>query len=893
MYFSLCAAVLAVAAPSIMAGPANGAPSAAPPAAVAYSGTYYLIHHDTVPDETVPFLQVGNELFRLHFAKDPHYHVRSRVTVTGLRRGHDVTVTRSVAASTAALAATPGANGAQSVLIMRVYWASTDTVTQAQAVNQVAGTDNAFYREDSYGQLGLTATATATWLQVAAPSNCDDIGTLQTEAYNAAVAAGYDPDAYDHDMIYLSSNDCAGRSWGQIGGKWTWIQGTMNNYRTSHELGHNLGLFHSHSLACVDGGTNPVAISDSCTLNEYGDSFDTEGYPWAGENGDNHNNASQKYTLGWLTGRIQAIASNTTFALPAYESSGAGTRALLIASPKHTYFVENREAVGFDADLPPGATSGAVIHISDTVNGGSDLLDMTPTGPSTGDAALPVGGSWSDPDGIFRITVTSDGASGLVGAVAFTATSYPLTVSKAGTGTGTVTSAPAGISCGATCSAGFASGTSVTLTANPASGSTFAGWGAGCSGTALTCVVSMTAASSVSATFAADAAKPDLVVTSLSWTPASPVAGSGVTFTATVKNQGTAATPAGVKHGVAFLIDGTEVSWSDTDTASLAAGASVILTATGGPKGTARWAATGGTHTVQAYIDDSHLIAESNETNNTRNKSLTVGTRTGPDLVVTALSWTPNHPAAGGSVLFKATIKNQGTTPTPAGVIHGVGFLVDGTNVAFSDSDTTSLAAGVSTTLTANGSSAGPASWPATRGKHTVTAWVDDQNRIAESNESNNTASLPLTVYRSSAPAAVTISTGTLRAGTVNSLITADGANYQVNSTSSGTRTTTWSATVANIPNTTSGLQVTYKGSDSLNASQTLSVFNYATNAWVTAKTSTAGPAAVTSIVVPTGAPADYVSGTSGNGSVKVRLKTINPTASFYTSGDRLSVGYL
>ncbi len=27
---------------------------------------------------------------------------------------------------------------------MRVFWASTDTVTEAQAVNQVAGTDNAF-----------------------------------------------------------------------------------------------------------------------------------------------------------------------------------------------------------------------------------------------------------------------------------------------------------------------------------------------------------------------------------------------------------------------------------------------------------------------------------------------------------------------------------------------------------------------------------------------------------------------------------------------------------------------------------------------------------------------------------------------------------------------------
>ncbi len=66
-------------------------------------------------------------------------------------------------------------------------------------------------------------------------------------------------------------------------------------------------------------------------------------------------------------------------------------------------------------------------------------------------------------------------------------TTFTLAVTKAGTGSGTVTSSPAGISCGSTCSADFASGTSVTLTARRASGSTFAGWGGACSGTAATC----------------------------------------------------------------------------------------------------------------------------------------------------------------------------------------------------------------------------------------------------------------------------------------------------------------------------------------------------------------------------------------------------------------------
>jgi len=81
------------------------------------------------------------------------------------------------------------------------------------------------------------------------------------------------------------------------------------------------------------------------------------------------------------------------------------------------------------------------------------------------------------------------------------ASSLTLTVAKTGTGSGTVTSSPAGISCGATCSASYASGTPVTLTAAPAAGSTFTGWsGGGCSGTGP-CIVTLSATTSVTATF--------------------------------------------------------------------------------------------------------------------------------------------------------------------------------------------------------------------------------------------------------------------------------------------------------------------------------------------------------------------------------------------------------
>ena len=88
-------------------------------------------------------------------------------------------------------------------------------------------------------------------------------------------------------------------------------------------------------------------------------------------------------------------------------------------------------------------------------------------------------------------------------------TGYDLTVAKSGTGGGTVTSSPSGISCGSICTASFTKGSTVTLSVAPAAGSLFTGWSGACKGTGI-CRVAMTGAKSVGAVFTA---KPVLTIT--------------------------------------------------------------------------------------------------------------------------------------------------------------------------------------------------------------------------------------------------------------------------------------------------------------------------------------------------------------------------------------------
>jgi hypothetical protein len=74
---------------------------------------------------------------------------------------------------------------------------------------------------------------------------------------------------------------------------------------------------------------------------------------------------------------------------------------------------------------------------------------------------------------------------------------FTLTVSKTDLGIGPVTSSPAGINCGSTCSTSYISGTTVTLTATPGLLSGFGGWSGCYSVSGNICTVDMNSARSV------------------------------------------------------------------------------------------------------------------------------------------------------------------------------------------------------------------------------------------------------------------------------------------------------------------------------------------------------------------------------------------------------------
>ncbi len=152
--------------------------------------------------------------------------------------------------------------------------------------------------------------------------------------------------------------------------------------------------------------------------------------------------------------------------------------------------------------MKTGAGSGTVTSTPAGINCGVDCSSAYDHGTSVVLTATPAPGSrfvqWTD-------ACSGSGTCALVMDAGRMVTAefqpvHVLTVTRSGSGTGTVSSSPAGINCGADCTEAYGTGTSVTLTATPSAGSRFVQWTGACTGTGA-CVTTMTAARTVNAEF--------------------------------------------------------------------------------------------------------------------------------------------------------------------------------------------------------------------------------------------------------------------------------------------------------------------------------------------------------------------------------------------------------
>ncbi len=271
-------------------------------------------------------------------------------------------------------------------------------------------------------------------------------------------------------------------------------------------------LFDRNSGSIVDsGGLNAImrgvggtSTSYALAVTKSGSGTGTVASTPSGINCGSTCNAS--FSSGTSVALTATAASGSTFAGWSGACSGTATSCTVsMTAARNVTASFNSSTTNYTLSVTKAGTgAGTVTSNTGGINCGSTCSANLASGTSvTLTASASSGASfagWSGAcSGTSTCTVSMTQARAVT-ATFNTASTFALSVTRAGTGTGTVTSNPSGINCGSTCSANYASGTSVTLTAAAASGSTFAGWSGACTGTG-TCTTSMTASRSVTATF--------------------------------------------------------------------------------------------------------------------------------------------------------------------------------------------------------------------------------------------------------------------------------------------------------------------------------------------------------------------------------------------------------
>jgi len=233
---------------------------------------------------------------------------------------------------------------------------------------------------------------------------------------------------------------------------------------------------------------------------------------YGGLGGGNGSNA----TYGDLANPAEAGSGGGSYAVNYLAGSGGGLVRLTVGT-----LVLDGSIVADGAGSAMGGGSGGGIRIDAGIISGSGSISAKGGADTGGGAGGGGGGRIAIYYGTMTLPTTNISAAGgqhrdnvpsyngVEGTIFITPNTMPLSTNT--TGAGLITSAPAGISCGATCTNQFTTLSTVTLSATPAPGYTFSGWSGACSGTGI-CTVTMDAAKNVSATFA-EIPPPTVVIT--------------------------------------------------------------------------------------------------------------------------------------------------------------------------------------------------------------------------------------------------------------------------------------------------------------------------------------------------------------------------------------------
>jgi hypothetical protein len=353
--------------------------------------------------------------YALHFRKDPPDHLRTgaRLRVRGIKVGDAVALESGADSVLTLAAALPNTFGEQRTIVILVNFsdAPAQPYTPAYAQDLVFNTVSNFFLENSYQQTFLSGEVRGWYtLNMNSPASNCDYNQIASKADAAAVAAGVILANYSRRVYaFPQTGGCGWWGLGTIGGNPSraWINGDFKLRVVGHELGHNLGLYHSHSLDCGN-----VVLGQVCSIGDYGDAMDIMGAA------SFHLNAFQKERLGWLDYNLSppiALAQSAgSYSIAPFETVGNQPKALKIlrstnpSNGRRSYFyAECRRPLGFDAAVAnyPSVLGGFLLHLAEENSGNSSyLLDMTPQTSSWSDPALPAGQSFTDP--VAGVTIT-------------------------------------------------------------------------------------------------------------------------------------------------------------------------------------------------------------------------------------------------------------------------------------------------------------------------------------------------------------------------------------------------------------------------------------------------------------------------------------------------------